>query len=361
MAIAMNPYNFVRLDLSRPPQRDGRRIKNEGLNWIFGLWGSIDCRLETLTPLFIGSNITREDKDHKYMDYLLRNGKPFIPGTSLKGAIRSIAEAAANSCLAVATENSRNPANDILSKIPAEFRPCHDRGALCITCRMFGAGRKAMLTGKVSFGDGLPVKVEDGGWVTLPPLMVPKPRHAVWYFPNQQVAGRKFYYHQPGVRLASAEKSPLNKTVHLIGPGSIFEFRVKFWGLDQEELGLLFYALFLEPGLKHKLGMGKPLGLGSVSISPVAAHLCEMHRRYTSWSKGVLTANRLEGEALSEYIAKLTEPWRESQAINLQDVRQILCFDPSRKVSFAYPSREWFRGHGQVSLADLVKQSGLGR
>lgn len=352
MAIAMNPYNFVRIDFDRPPRRNNHRIRDGGLDHIFGWRGYLDCRLETLTPLFIGGNVIEEQQEHKRVDNLLRDGKPFIPGTSLKGAIRSVAEAAANSCLAMV---GRDP----LNKTPEPFQPCRDRGNLCVTCQLFGAGRGAMLTGKVSIGDGLPVQVEDGGWVTLPPLMVPKSYHAIWYSPDGKIAGRKFYYHQPGVKPASVTKSRFNKTVHLIGTGSVFAFRVKFWGLNQEELGLLAYALFLEPELRHKLGMGKPVGLGSVVISPEAVQIEEAADRYRAWAAAQATTKRLEGEHLQTFISRLTEPWRQSQAINLKDLRQILRFDPSRPVSFAYPSKQWFDTHRRATLQDLAQESGL--
>lgn len=50
--------------------------------------------------------------------------------------------------------------------------------------------------------------------------------------------------------------------------GTRFIARIRFDGLTYEELGALLFVLDLPVGCHHKLGMGKPLGLGSVSIKP---------------------------------------------------------------------------------------------
>jgi len=47
-----------------------------------------------------------------------------------------------------------------------------------------------------------------------------------------------------------------------------FKGRIRFENLSREELGALLFVLYLPENCHHKLGMGKPLGLGSVKISP---------------------------------------------------------------------------------------------
>lgn len=48
--------------------------------------------------------------------------------------------------------------------------------------------------------------------------------------------------------------------------GTVFRGRIRFENLSDVELGALLFVLNLPDGLAHKLGMGKPLGLGSVRI-----------------------------------------------------------------------------------------------
>ncbi|MBK7245687.1 MAG: hypothetical protein IPH98_17910 [Saprospiraceae bacterium] len=47
-----------------------------------------------------------------------------------------------------------------------------------------------------------------------------------------------------------------------------FSGRIRFDNLSNEELGLLLTAIDLPPECAHKIGMGKPLGLGSIRVTP---------------------------------------------------------------------------------------------
>lgn len=62
----------------------------------------------------------------------------------------------------------------------------------------------------------------------------------------------------------------------------VFFGRVRFENLSDIELGAFLAALDLPEGLAHKLGMGKPLGLGSVRIDP-KLFLVDREIRYESW------------------------------------------------------------------------------
>jgi hypothetical protein len=127
----LNPYNFVPLaDVGPMRERAPSQEHFEGLS------GTIVCRLETLTPFFTPDSAEcpdlgasgrpegepeersgvkasafdpdwsehdpRGQAEHKWFN-LLRDGDgfPLIPGSSLKGVIRSAAEALSNSCLSV--------------------------------------------------------------------------------------------------------------------------------------------------------------------------------------------------------------------------------------------------------------------
>ncbi|GAB6078826.1 TIGR03986 family type III CRISPR-associated RAMP protein [Hydrogenobaculum acidophilum] len=60
-----------------------------------------------------------------------------------------------------------------------------------------------------------------------------------------------------------------NPLVKPLSPGSVFKGRIRFENLTDYELGALLYAIDLpsEENLCHKIGMGKPLGLGSIKIT----------------------------------------------------------------------------------------------
>lgn len=101
--------------------------------------------------------------------------------------------------------------------------------------------------------------------------------------------GRKVYLHQQGSQdrepWRTEHEDDLLRMKTEIAPmrsGLSFLFHVDFDNLDRDDLALLCYALRPTEGFRHKLGMGKPLGLGTVRIDPVGLLLVDRQRRYAS-------------------------------------------------------------------------------
>ncbi len=69
--------------------------------------------------------------------------------------------------------------------------------------------------------------------------------------------------------------------VRPVRKGLTFKFHVDFENLDETELALLLYSLSPEEGFWHKIGMGKPIGLGSVEIKVDSVELIDREKRYT--------------------------------------------------------------------------------
>ena len=91
------------------------------------------------------------------------------------------------------------------------------------------------------------------------------------------IRGHKLYWHkQEGLATMDfvEAKTPdwssdkQHTQIKPVQPGVTFRFRVYFENLTEVELGALLWALDLPVGHHHKIGMGKPLGLGSVAIKP---------------------------------------------------------------------------------------------
>jgi len=64
------------------------------------------------------------------------------------------------------------------------------------------------------------------------------------------------------------KKKVQHTKIRPIRSGINLNFRIRFENLSDIELGALLFVLSLPPGCAHKLGMAKPLGLGSVRITP---------------------------------------------------------------------------------------------
>lgn len=105
-----------------------------------------------------------------------------------------------------------------------------------------------------------------------------------------EIRGHKFYWVKgasPEIRAkAGTKKQEKHHTlVTPLKPGVTFKFRLDFENLRSEELGALLWALTLpgEPGREycHRLGMGKPLGMGVVKLVP-QLYLTDRSSRYTA-------------------------------------------------------------------------------
>jgi hypothetical protein len=86
---------------------------------------------------------------------------------------------------------------------------------------------------------------------------------------RSELRGRKFYRRRDSAALGGAERTGQNRTLrdHLEPRKQSRPFEIVFQNLAPLELGALLWSLELEPGWAHRLGYGKPLGLGSVEIA----------------------------------------------------------------------------------------------
>ncbi|HLA34222.1 MAG TPA: RAMP superfamily CRISPR-associated protein [Rhodocyclaceae bacterium] len=64
-------------------------------------------------------------------------------------------------------------------------------------------------------------------------------------------------------------------------PGARARFTIRFWNLDETELQRLIWCLALEPGLAHKIGCNRYLGLGSLRLTVLPeSYLTQWENRY---------------------------------------------------------------------------------
>jgi CRISPR-associated protein (TIGR03986 family) len=92
--------------------------------------------------------------------------------------------------------------------------------------------------------------------------------------------------------------------IHPVKAGKKFMGRMRFENLSNEELGALMFVLDLPSECCHKLGMAKPLGLGSIRISPTL-HIVDRRTRYKSLFNGAAWNTGAEKkDDLSEFKSK---------------------------------------------------------
>lgn len=271
---APKPFDFVPLPrrVNRKPPTGHERYHIEHFT------GQIHGTIEALSPIHIGSGVIDLGQDVELIKTAVRTkDNVVIPGSSLKGAIRSVAEAISESCVCKVSSRIRRV-------VPRDFAECRQKGHLCVACRMFGAmGFQA----NIAIQDA---PQTEGQIVTksVPELFAP----GRYQRDVQSIPGRKFYMHG---QVASGDTP-----VEACEVGSKFRFVAQVDNLTQAEWGLFFTALghHHEHQFKLKIGGAKPVCFGSIDIQIGEIQVEEQTRdRYLNWNaqlESAKTGNQLE-------------------------------------------------------------------
>lgn len=165
--------------------------------------------------------------------------------------------------------------------------------------------------------------------------------------------GYKLYWHQSaenwqeeGIIPDNLELSDSEDTQHTIlcpmEAKSVFSGRIRFEGLTSVELGCLLFALDLPQGCHHKIGMGKPLGLGSIHVEPTL-FLSDRSERYAKLEREWQSSPKKE-ENLDTYKSRFAQyllesayakesgsetSWKELwETGRMKELKRLLAFNP---------------------------------
>lgn len=199
-----------------------------------------------------------------------------------------------------------------LTNILVTYKPCQDINQLCPACTLFGIAKKdATAASRVRFTDALVVEKKNnpGDYYDevriLKELASPKLSATEFYLEKNpdysnlwnydysinwqshrygipgykpKIRGRKFYWHHKNpAPYVEKEKendpdyvSDRNVAVRPLKKRTFFAFKVYFNNITESELKKLLWILEIG-GQKeihgHKIGMGKPIGMGSIRIT----------------------------------------------------------------------------------------------
>jgi hypothetical protein len=213
--------------------------------------------------------------------------------------------------------------------------------------------RGTVFAGNVSMQDAVAQPGYQTRQCTLAVLSAPKPRHRYFYSvkpedPTPHIRGRKFYYHRPQGPRERAQKDGQNKTVAAVLPGAVFTFEVEYSNLVEADLSLLLFGLVLWDDTCHKVGMGKPIGMGSAKIEVTALTALDRQSRYRQWGRGSIEP--LTDKSLADFISARVGGYRNGTTENLQDIRRILRWDENAPDAINYPDRQWFKSNPKTPL-----------
>ncbi|MCH7540051.1 MAG: hypothetical protein IH999_06600 [Proteobacteria bacterium] len=216
---------------------------------------------------------------------------------------------------------------------------------------MFGTIQGSdLLLGKVSFDDAVETHIEDHPPIFTIALMGPKPRHSAFYLDptGRNIAGRKFYFHQPSGPKTESRKTDFNQHIKPINTGSQFTFSVQFTNLETVELETLLYALVIEPDMRHKVGYGKPCGLGSAHFRLTKLTLIDYAERYTT-NQGV---TEYIGQQLASYVSNQIHRFTSNTtSATLTALRHIWHWDPTDPTNYRYPTQAWFAANPTTPIS----------
>ncbi|OAT86756.1 CRISPR-associated RAMP family protein [Desulfotomaculum copahuensis] len=166
------------------------------------------------------------------------------------------------------------------------------------------------------------------------------------------IRGHKLYWHKGCVNLKDIVESDKEKMKRFfkqytriipVKPGVKFTFRIYFENLKDEELGALLWVLMLPGkkgiGYRHKLGMGKPLGMGTVKIVP-ELNLMERKSRYMKlmqngiWYQGDVV-NKSPEQLMKAFESKILE------AIDSTDKENADCLADTGRIMRLLKILEW--------------------
>ena len=139
-----------------------------------------------------------------------------------------------------------------------------------------------------------------------------------------------------------------NRYIQPLDSESSFHFRIDFTNLEPDEFGVLLLAITLEEEMRHKIGYGKPMGLGSVELRPTSLTLVDYSTRYTSYGQPGTNGGKTgyQGDSMwTEVLYKHMDTFIEQHLshIAMDDLRRIWLWQPDPDAEYYYPSKpDWF-------------------
>lgn len=149
------------------------------------------------------------------------------------------------------------------------------------------------------------------------------------YNTNAPIRGNKLYWHKSGDNWQETDETAITQhqtqytKINPVKPQTKFTGRIRFENLSDVELGALLFNLDLPEGCCHKLGMGKPLGLGSIKIIP-KLFLSDRKQRYSDFlAEFDLQESQQISRLKQKFELYICEALREQNVHTLWDLKRL--------------------------------------
>ncbi|HSH34822.1 TIGR03986 family type III CRISPR-associated RAMP protein [Schnuerera sp.] len=107
------------------------------------------------------------------------------------------------------------------------------------------------------------------------------------YEKNFTIRGFKQYWLKDYVENLGLEDSKAQNMkfkIHPLKEGTKFKGKIYFDNLDEEELGLLIWALKLDENCYQNIGLAKPYGFGRVKVKDIILNIEDLDKKYNSFN-----------------------------------------------------------------------------
>lgn len=249
-----------------------------------------------------------------FFDIEENNGKIEVSEISFSAIWRKPVEGDSHDFFQKIDANLRNPSN-LLPWNPSRnnLTPAECLFGVVESEKRADAKQALALASRVRFSDGIALaKVNTHPEVTLKILSSPKPPSPAMYFHPEGKSkvtnskeryvsktnlntiqhrpnGRKVYlhHHPDAVNKAfwktqkPSEDKQQKMACQPMEAGQSFYFHIDFDNLSTAELSLLIHSIAPSEQFQHRLGLGKPLGLGSVKLDIIGLFLIDRQQRYS--------------------------------------------------------------------------------
>jgi CRISPR/Cas system CSM-associated protein Csm3 (group 7 of RAMP superfamily) len=128
--------------------------------------------------------------------------------------------------------------------------------------------------------------------------------------------------------------------VQCLSTANLFDFTISFDNLTEDEFLALCFTLQPCAGFHHKLGMGKPLGLGSIAMEVTQVQIVDRNGRYTQQG---FDAPRLSSQILGakQWVSQGAEQWSKKAANSSGALDALKIIGTSPVPTMQYPMTKW--------------------
>ncbi|MDK2909981.1 MAG: hypothetical protein PWR20_1548 [Bacteroidales bacterium] len=157
---------------------------------------------------------------------------------------------------------------------------------------------------------------------------------------TSNIRGNKLYWHRKtshdsnetySWNEGSIKKDTQHTTIRPIKEQKTFTGRIRFENLSEVELGALLFAMDLPENCAHKLGMGKPLGLGSVKIFIKNLFISDRENHYkklfegNNWFSPIKQSKTIDEfkNSFENYVMEKLDYLDKSKVTNLWDIPRM--------------------------------------